>query len=230
MNHKLFSSTAAAVLSTLLASSAWAATAVGTLDGVSADSTFENVGTFGGSVAVTSGAYGWTNLASTARAFRDAVLIDNAALIATGDATGAFAVQFDTHVAIQAATHYTLSVDLGFMTPMDVRSAPYTIELGVLDAGGVFTQLASSQGLAVMGQHFGQGASLTVTAEYLSGTFESGDLTVRLARDAGGNNGRWLGFDNVTLMAAPVPEASSLAMFGVGLAGLMLAARTRRRR
>ncbi|MEF7615883.1 PEP-CTERM sorting domain-containing protein [Aquincola sp. MAHUQ-54] len=68
-----------------------------------------------------------------------------------------------------------------------------------------------------------------MTAGYTAGAFDRGDLTVRLARGAGGSNGRWLGFDNVTLVAAPVPEASTFAMFGAGLAGLVLAAGRRRR-
>lgn len=205
---------------------------VGALDGVSIDSTFENVGTFGGSVAVSTGAYGWTDLNSTARAFRDAVEINNAALISLSNATGAFEVQFDTHVAIQAATTYQLSVDLGFMTPPGNRTAPYAIELGVLDRSGLFTSLASSNGVAQMTQHFGDGASLTVNTSYLSGATDAGDLTVRLSRLDGGTDGRWLGFDNVVLTAAaaPVPEPATAGMLCLGLAALVLMnARSRRK-
>lgn len=226
--NTFFRAASAAALLALATATASAGTTVGKLDGISPDSTFENVGTFGGSIALNSGAYGWTELSGTARAFRDAVLINNSALISGNNATGAYAVQFDTDVAIQANTSYTLSVDLGFMTPVATRSAPYSIELGVLSSGGVFTQLAVSNGTALMTQHFGDGASLTVTTAYLSGMAGSGDLAVRLTRLDGGTDGRWLGFDNVVLTAAPVPEPATTALFGLGLTALLLGRRVSR--
>ncbi|MBU0603687.1 MAG: PEP-CTERM sorting domain-containing protein [Gammaproteobacteria bacterium] len=202
------------------------------LDGSATSSTFEDVSAFGGSIPLSSGAYAWTAVTGDARSFRDAVVIDNAALIHLNSATAAYTMQHDTGTRFVADAVYTLSADIGFMTTYlaSGRSAPYRIEIGVLDAAGSFTRLAAYSGTAVWQGHFGDGASNQASIIYTASGLEDGDVAVRLSRLDGGSDGRWMGFDNVTLsaVAAPVPEPSIAMLLAPGLALLGFAARRRK--
>jgi hypothetical protein len=200
------------------------------LDGVATSSMFEDVSAFGGSIALSSGAYAWTAITGDARSFRDAVVIGNAALIHLNSATAAYTVQHNTGIGFAADSVYTLEADIGFMTTFRAagRDAPYVIEIGVLDNGGQFTRLAAYQDSAVWQGHFGDSVAEHASLNYTATGLEDGSIAVRLSRLSGGTEGRWMGFDNVTLsVAAPVPEPSVALLLGAGLALLGFATRRR---
>lgn len=220
----------AVIAATFVPAIASAANFLPPLDGVATSSTFEDVSAFGGSITLGSGAYVWTAVTGDARSFRDAVVIGNAALIHLNSATAAYTMQYDTGIGFSAGAIYTLETDIGFMTTYRAagRSAPYVIEIGALDDSGQFTRLVADQDTAVWQGHFGDGAADQASLSYTATGLEDGHLAVRLSRLAGGNEGRWMGFDNVTLaVAAPVPEPSAALLLGAGLALLGFAARSR---
>lgn len=212
------------LLAALIGAPALATTTVGLLDGTSLHSTFEDsaIGP-GDSIYLSTGRYGWTNVQGDNRAYRAPETWFPSAGLIGSVATGAYQVQYDTDVAIAADLVYELRVDIGFMSTMAARSAPYTVQLGVLDSAGVFTSLVAVSGVSTMVDHFGLTPSTVAELSYTSVAGVTGDLAVRLSRDAGGDsNSRWLGFDNVVLTATAVPEPSTTAMLLCGVAGLAL--------
>ncbi|MCB9698373.1 MAG: hypothetical protein H6738_16455 [Alphaproteobacteria bacterium] len=167
---------------------------VGTLDGVSLDSTFDT----GAQTALP--AQGWTNTSGAAQVFGSAV---NGSLIGATPYTN-YGVQFDTGVAVQPNTTYHLHMDLGFAAGIAGGSAEYLAQLGTL-SGGVFTQLGQETGSGVYVANlsnnvFSGVAHVTVT----TGAAVSGDpLAVRFDQTSTMMLSDYFGIDNVTLTAAP---------------------------
>lgn len=99
------------------------------------------------------------------------------------------------------------------------------------DAGGAWDRLANytnnvsdpagAEGLSLIGRAFATTGGATVSLDM--GLLAAGDYTLII----GGNNGTTAGKYSASLVAAPVPEPATYALFGAGLLTVLLAGRRR---
>lgn len=183
---------------------------IGNLDGVSNSSLFDP----GSNMSLP--ALGWQNVGSTARIFDGAG--GNGALIHDTDPFTNYEVQYDTGVAIQPNTTYTLSFDMGFLGGLGATTASYSAQVGTLNAG-VFTPLSGGvvSGTATWTGNMTSGfyspeAGLVVVGPF--GSVSGDNLAVRLAQSSNPGPTDFFGFDNVTLSSVPEPREYALAMGG----------------
>lgn len=216
-----------------LAGALSAQTYIGNLNGSAPASTFETGLSSVGAQDTNLAALGWTEVSGDTRLFRGG---SNTAVISTG-AYSTYSVRFDTGVAIQANTVYTLSFNLGFMTNVTGNTAYYSFELGTIN-GGAFSSYTSahSGSLTYSGAtgslNIGSGSSSSDSSQWTTGGSVNGDnLAVVFTLINYSNNlssSDFFGFDNATLSYAAVPEPSTYAAL-LGLGSLIFVAWRRRR-
>lgn len=183
---------------------------IGGLDGSSAASTF----TAGATTPLPT--LGWEEEIGDSRVFLNGS--GAGVLIADGDATGLYSAIFDTGTAFVAQSTYDLTVVLGAVTPTP-GDADYTFALGYIDNNtfvAVATDNDSVTGADLGGEVQGDGSNTSTDAlTYVADASVAGqDIVVRIGRTGG--DGRWFGFDAVTLNETPVPEPGSLALVALG--------------
>lgn len=194
----------------ILSGSATAQVFVGNLDGVSNSSVFDPGSSF------FLPALGWENVSGMARIFDGAG--GNGAMIHSSLGFDNYEVQYDTGVALQPNTTYTLSFDMGFLGGLGATTAFYRAELGTLN-GGVFSPLAGGTvtGSATWAGNMTSGIYSPEEGLVVVGPFGavSGDnVAVRLAQTANPGPTDFFGFDNVTLVAVPEPQEYALIIGG----------------
>jgi hypothetical protein len=178
---------------------------IGGLNGVSNSSRFDP------GVNQALPAQGWVNISGTAQVFDGAG--GNGAMIHLNNGFANYTVQYDTGVAIQPSTTYTLSLNMGFIAGISGGSANYSFQLGTLN-GGIFTGLGSPETGTV--NYLGNLSLGVVSGSdqqvFVSGGSVSGDnLAVRWAQTLNPGPSDFFGFDDVTLSAVPEPSSCGLA-------------------
>lgn len=209
-----------------------AQTYIGNLNGSATASTFETGLSSVGAQDTNLSAVGWTEVTGDTRLFRGA---SNTAVISTG-AYSPYSVRFDTGVAIQANTVYTLSFNLGFMTMNAGNTANYSFEVGTIN-GGTFSSITSAHSGSLAysvadALNIGSANFSSASSQWTTGGSVNGDnLAVVFTLTSYLNNAStsdFFGFDNVRLSYSAVPEPSTYAaIFGAIALG---AAAWRRRR
>ncbi len=194
-----------------------AAVVIGNLDGVSTSSTFDP----GSSSNLPS--LGWENFAgSTAMIFDGPGL--NGALIHTLDGPFSnYGAWYNTGVAVQPNTTYTLSFDMGFVANAAGGQAGYFAQLAYVDSGDLnalsdpVTGTVSYAGNLSSGVVSGQDQVVFTSDNSPPGGF----LAVYLAQTSSSGVSDFFGFDNVRLSgASAVPETGDYAVIaGAGLVG-----------
>lgn len=173
----------------------------------------------------------WTT--STARSWADT--IPDSRMIHLNTATADFtATHTGVGVSILPGTRYTVGWDYGngASGTSGQGTATWTVELGTVDGGGVFTSLFTLNQevtTTINGEIFWAGGNqmagnplVFTTSDAVSGD----ELSVKLSLAQGGDAINWAGFDDITLTSETVPEPSSSALLGLG--GLALILRRRK--
>ena len=220
----------------LLAGGLSAQTYIGNLDGTSTQSTF----TTGIDGFQSLAGFGWASVSGVGgQVFGQSGGTNNDVLLGGTD-FGNYEVEYNTSVALQANSVYTLSVRMGFVSGGTLGNAFYDISLGTKN-GATFTALtADTPSLETgfvsrtSGPTFAAsiGAdvnnSVLVTVTYTTGASVGSDpIYLRWAQTATSSTptSDFFGIDNVTLSrASAVPEPSTYAAIfgGVALAGVAI--------
>lgn len=182
-------------------------TYIGSLDGVSQQSTFET----GAVTALPT--LGWTAVSGSAQVF-DA---GNGAIIGTSP-FGAYQVQYVTGTAVQPNTLYRLRVNMGYLSGgAGNGTGYYEMQIGTM-SGGVFTPLGSETGFVFYEGNMNAGVTTGALLNVRTGSGVSGDpLAVRWA--VTGNGGReFFGVDDVTLAIVTNEPDIHVSGNGIGIA------------
>ena len=171
---------------------------VGNLNGISINSTFET-----GVANVALPTQGWTTVSGTAQTYDGSGGLGG---LIGGSPYGNYQVQYDTGVAIQPSTTYTLSVGIGYIAGLGGGNSGYSLQLGTL-SGGIFTGLGSPMTGTVPYAGNLTGGIVSGTAQQVfatSGTVSGQSLAVRWAQTStlGAPFSDFFGMDSVTLKAA----------------------------
>lgn len=190
---------------------------IGSLDGASAQSTFET-GTL-----TSLPSFGWQVVAGSAQIADQ--FGGNGSLVG-GTAYGNYEVQYDTGTPIQPNTTYQLQLQMGYIAALSDGASGYALQLGTV-SGGVFTGLGTTATGTV--PYTGNSLdplqlSAPVVLNFVSGGSVSGDnLAVRWSQTStlGSPKSDYFGIDNVRLVAVPEPQdyiaVAALALLGFGL-------------
>ncbi|NWK55675.1 PEP-CTERM sorting domain-containing protein [Verrucomicrobiaceae bacterium N1E253] len=145
-------------------------------------------------------------------------------MIHTNNSGAVFTAQYESIDLLLANTEYTMETRVGHWSSTDGSGATFTIDIGYVD-GGTWTSLGQKSLQAPgTGEISPTANGVTDTLTFTTGDTVTGNVAVRVART--NTEGRWAGFDYVTLDAAAVPEPSSATLLGLG--GLALILRRRK--
>ena len=131
-------------------------------------------------------------------------------------------MQYNTALALQPNTTYTLTVDIGFYTTSGTSGNGWQVSLGSRN-GTTFTSLSTDTGSATYAGHLHDNVfSDNAVVQFTTGAIVSSDpVALRLSRTTTGPT-NWLGFDNVKLDATTVPELSSSLLGALGAFALIV--------